>query len=441
MRVRSSRTFVEEEDSFEPIPGIFWDSPYEYPEEPLSGILEGVDYVKHFEDEAAWPVQPDDIADSHLPELWQLRGSGLSVLSRPETLHDLGKAAGQGDGEFAEAFWDHFGIDIEEELERLKSEVRDSDGSKLRALTAQFGTEAFGAYCPWHAYGDSAGTPWGIYMFFEKILDWACLLHASGKYLPEPKPPLSSVFRQLWWLTYRHELFHFHVELFATRLESALRRPIYRPYVEFVRSRVARTPEWWEEALAQAVVIKSRMVKRALGIGAAEMKTYIVPYFRTFPEGYNRFECLNVPGGVAGAHRILSAQIARACITIPVGERTTAISLAKDENRTKDDSVPGYLVLRPAFRSRFQLQTPRLRDTLRHVERFGRVVPGGKGDHYKVEIGGQKIDINIAKTGNTIDLASAKALARAMGIKVFDLNRTNRIGILTSSESNSRNLQ
>lgn len=423
MRVRSSRTFAEEEDSFEPIPGIFWESPYEYPEEPLAGILEGVDSVKHFKGEAILDFERDEAADGRLPEVWQLSGSELSVLNRPGTLYGLGKAAGQGDVEFAQAFWEHFGIDIEEELERLKSGQRDGDGSKLRALTAQFGTEAFGTYCPWHAYGDSPGTPWGVYMFLDKILEWACLLHASGKYLPEPKPPLISVFRQLWWLTYRHELFHFHVELFATRLESALRRPIYRPYVEFVRSRVARTEEWWEEALAQAVVIKSRMVKRALGIGAMEMKNYIVPYFRTFPEGYSRFECLNIPGGVAGAHRILSAQIARACITIPFEARNTAISLAKDENRTKDDSVPGYLVLGQAFRSRFQLQTPRLKDTLRHVERFGRIVPGGKGDHYKVEIGGQKIDINIAKTGNTIDLASAKALARAMGIKVFDLNR------------------
>jgi len=117
-------------------------------------------------------------------------------------------------------------------------------------------------------------------MFLEKLLEWACLLHASGKYLPDPKPPVVSVFRLLWWLTYRHELFHFHVELFATRLESALRRPVYRPYVERVRGPKVRTAEWWEEALAQAVVIKSAMVKRALGIGAWEVKTYIFPNFR-----------------------------------------------------------------------------------------------------------------------------------------------------------------
>jgi hypothetical protein len=36
---------------------------------------------------------------------------------------------------------------------------------------------------------------------------------------------------------------------------------------------------------------------------------------------------------------------------------------------------------------------------------------------------GQKCDINKAKTGNTIDLASARCLARAMGIKLFELNR------------------
>jgi hypothetical protein len=36
----------------------------------------------------------------------------------------------------------------------------------------------------------------------------------------------------------------------------------------------------------------------------------------------------------------------------------------------------------------------------------------------------QTIQINRAKHGDTIDLASAKALARALGIRVFDLPQT-----------------
>ncbi len=82
----------------------------------------------------------------------------------------------------------------------------------------------------------------GVYLFLEKLIEWACILHRSGQFVPIPSPALRSVFRQLWWITYRHEQFHFHVELFATQLESALRRPVYRPYVECVRIPWLRGP-------------------------------------------------------------------------------------------------------------------------------------------------------------------------------------------------------
>src|SRR5262249_48088976 len=148
------------------------------------------------------------------PDIWNLRRTGFSILDRAGTVGEIGKAAGKSSAEFAEAFWDLLGVDIEEELERLASDGLPSDEGALRALTARFGTDAFGAYCPWHAFGDSRQTPWGVYMFLEKLVEWAVILHASGLYLPTPKPDLVTVLRRLWWITYRHELFHFHVELY-----------------------------------------------------------------------------------------------------------------------------------------------------------------------------------------------------------------------------------
>jgi hypothetical protein len=387
MAHRSEKTFQEEEDRFRNIPGVFWDSPYDYPGNPFGGIMEE---LGGHEAIGLNPVDSDSTdLGGDAPEFWGLGATGLSVLNRRGLLVKLGRAAGKDDASFAEAFWDLLGVDIEEEIQALAASGRFQDPGKLGALTAKFGTDAFATYCPWHACFRSSGTPWGIYMFLEKLLDWACLLHASGEFLPNPKPALIAVFRLLWYLTYRHELFHFHVELFAARLESALRKPVYRPYVTYVRTKVANGPEWWEEALAQAVVLRSTMVKRALAIDSSYLNRYVVPYFRTFPEGYKRFECKGVSGGLEGAHETLSAQIARAQVAIPLEERNTAIALAKSEYRVKDDSVPGYLILRSTFRSRFQLQTPRLRETLRHIERIGRIVPGGKGDHYKIEIAGQ----------------------------------------------------
>jgi hypothetical protein len=419
MRANSNRTFHEEQESFQPIKGIFWESPDDYPD-PFRGILEGLP-----EDSLAPPGYLNDpqYVDRSSGQLDRrpLGRGGLVVLDRPGVVESIGKAAKRSDSEFSKAFWTSFGIDIEEVLEDREASGKAADEGKLQTLTATFGTDAFGTYCPWHAFGRSERTPWGIYIFLEKLIDEAWLLYSSGKFLPAPKPSILSVFRFLWWLTYRHELFHFHVELFATRIESALRVPRYRPYVENVQNRVAHTDQWWEEALAQAAVLESQMVKRTLGISAKYMKDYVVPYFRTFPEGYKRFECNNVAGGVSGAHRLLSTQVARNIENPPVEERNTDLALAKLEYGTASRAVPGYLILRSGLYSRFQLQTPRLADTLRFVEGKGEFLGRGKGDHTTVRVNGHVLDINRAKRGNTIDLPSAKALAKALEIKVFAL--------------------
>ena len=254
-------------------------------------------------------------------------------------------------------------------------------------------------------------------------MEWAAILHKSGQFLPSPKPPVLSVFKFLWLLTYRHEQFHFQVEHYATRLESAFRRPIYRPYVEQVRTPVSNSSVWWEEALAQAVVLKSTFVKRTLGIDDHYVKSYIVPYFREFPEGYKRFECLGVYGGVKGAHRLLSAQIARAEIGVSEEEWNTDISLAKEEYRVRKEAVPAYVVSTPQFVGRFQLQTPRLKDVVRYIKQHGEVDERAPGDHKRAKLNGRTFQLNAAKRGDAIDLATARDLARVIGIKVRDLNQ------------------
>ena len=421
--LKSEKTFEEEHDSFRDIERIFWEAEDEYPSDPFSGILEELEDEQrvvpdYFQPEPAAVhsarKQPVDIRP-----LGQTR---LLRLSRGHSVDSIGKAAAGSDAQFADSFWDLLGIDVQEELERLAGENLPADEAALQALTAKFGTDAFGTYCPWHAFGNSTETPWGIYMFPEKLFEWAGALHRSGLFLPDPKPPILKVLQLLWLLTYRHELFHFHVELYATRIESSLRRPIYRPYVERVRALVANTSEWWEEALAQAVVLKSTMVMRKLGIDLKYMKAYVVPYFRTFPEGYKQFECKSV-GGEHLAHRILSAQIARAQVSIHERERNTGLSVAKDEYRASHKSVPGYFVFRPEFISRFQLQTPRLRDVERYIRSVGKLDEHAPGDHKRAKVNGQVVQLNRAKHGDAIDLASAKALAGALGIRVFDLIR------------------
>ena len=79
------------------------------------------------------------------PEIWDLGRTGFSVLNRPGVVRQIGKAAGESDGSFAEAFRDLLGIDIEEELERAAGGQLPSEEGALRRLTARFGTDAFGS--------------------------------------------------------------------------------------------------------------------------------------------------------------------------------------------------------------------------------------------------------------------------------------------------------
>jgi hypothetical protein len=183
------------------------------------------------------------------------------------------------------------------------------------------------------------------------------------------------------------------------------------------------TERWLEEALAQDVALRSKYVKGTLGVDSQYVNTYIVPYFLTFPNGYKHFQCKSIPEGPTGAHRLLSAQIARAKIEIPEEQWNTDISLAKSEYSVRKEAVPAYLLMRQKWVSRFQLQTPRLKDVERFIRRAGgEINERGPGDHKSVTLNGQPFHLNRAKRGDTIDLASAKALARAMGIKVHDLN-------------------
>jgi len=416
-------TFEVEGKSFRNVPGIFWGTEREYPIDPFSGILDGFDIGDLEDARPKFWSDAEQFPNARDLEIRYFRQGGLFLLGRKDAMKRIGEAAGSSDTDFAEALWDSLGIDISEELDRSADSGLPS-GRSLQDLTAKFGTDAFGTYCPWHAFGRSSETPWGFYLFFEKLIEWADALHQSGQFLPDPKPSPLKVFQLLWLMTYRHELFHFHVERYATRLESALRRPIYRPYVERVRTPLMNSEKWLEEALAQAVVLKSAFVKKAHGIDSHYVKSYIVPYFLTFPEGYKHFQCKHISGGDAGAHRFLSAQIARTEIDIPEVAWNTDLSLAKNEYQERKEAVPGYLLMKQQSMSRFQLQTPRLKEVVRYIRRQGgEVNENAPGDHKRATLNGQPFHLNKAKRDNKLDLASAKDLARILGVKVRDLNR------------------
>jgi hypothetical protein len=98
--------------------------------------------------------------------------------------------------------------------------------------------------------------------------------------------------------------------------------------------------------------------------------------------------------------------------------------LAKSEYRIRKEAVPGYLLMRPESISRFQLQT-RVLKTWCDISgvKAEKVNENAPGDHKHATLNGQPFHLNYAKRDNTLDLASAKALARILCIKVRDLNQ------------------
>jgi hypothetical protein len=392
------QTFEEELDRLTPVPEVFWGprAPYVFDDQTF-GALE------------RW--------DSDAPEQMAISGDqGPLLPDRPyvfrtgvSTVYD---ARNRGDDAVREAVVEATGIDLDAVFQ-----VRLNEGGRtLPTLTAKFGTDAFGTYAPWHAYGRSSTTPWGMYIFLENLIDWTVYVYPKTK----DTTPIG-VFTLLFCAVYRHELFHYHVERFATRLEILCRRPTYRPYVEDVRHKVAGTSRWLEEALAQAVVLNSALVSNRSGYTKKKVQKILKPLFQTFGPGYRDFECTEF-GGVDMGHSVLAAQVARGHVEIPPSTEATAFATPLREYYSDSFEVPGYLVYRPHFVTRFQLATPKKHEFERFARNAGVLYEGpGPGDHQVWRFEGKRFHVNYV--GGHLDLASLKALAKLRGTGVGETCR------------------
>lgn len=398
---RSKGTFEPEYDSLKDIPGIFWPSEAEYEEiERSFRVLSQV-----------IPAVFPDAVDSLNPP-----GDFERLLDSPFIIGgDAGpiyKAAQRSFEDLEITLLEETGIDLGRAINEGGRHLR-----HLGGLTVSFGTEALGTYVPWHVSVNSRGTPWGMYFFLDMLIGWAIDLYENSTNLPKPKPPIGEVFRLVFIATYRHELFHFHVEQYATKQEVLQRRPIYKPYVEGVRTKVARTERWLEEALAQAVVLESRFVGRQVGMKKAQLQSVLAPEFRRFPAGYRDFDCKTF-GGPEEAHCLLAAQIVTA--SEKPSFHATGLITPKVEYGTNANTVPGYIAITRRLYSRFQLPTPKTRDFERYLRKKGYSVDEkAPGDHRRIMIGKWKIHLNNVRSH--VDLATVKELARVEGKPLREL--------------------
>lgn len=414
--MRSDSTFAEEMESVGGIPGVLYESLGQYDEENGRPPLAGLDVVHGSSDEDL-SADPGSLADqrSTAPDLdgrrW-LQGTpyvvddiDIRVITDKET---------GGPGKLNELIADRCGIDVETAVGRA---LRDHAGRfALAEAVTDFGTESLGEYLPWHAFARSTSTPWGMYFFPEALIYWAAdIWEAAHRLFPTITP--SDALWIAFYVTYRHELFHFHVERFAIRQEVLQRRPVFRPYLSRVRRVVTQTEDWLEEALAQAVVLSSTLVANRVGLKMKQLRDILRPLFDRFPDGYRHFRCKRM-GGVTKAHKLLGAQVVSGAVD--PGFIATELATPKREYGESPSKTPGYLVFAPKALSRFQLPRPARKRCKRYLRGQGwHYIGPGPGDHERWKVNGHTIHVNFRK--GEADLASLKAIAGASGMPVAQL--------------------
>jgi len=291
----------------------------------------------------------------------------------------------------------------------------DHGSDDIAKKIAVFGSGAFASYLPWHIYAYSKRTPWGIYLFAEPLLVWGHMLTLTAKACGFTLTYLQGLSLAVQ-VAFRHELFHYHVERFAIRSEVLGRQPVYLPYRNHVFLPLRDTRDWLEEALAQAVVLKSKLVsKRVFSLPQSKWKPVLDVEFAKFGAGYRDHACTHV-GGVEKAHALLAAQIQSGSIVPPFS--VTKQFTPKAEYSTSYKKVPGYIMSQPSLLSQFQLAGPNERQWRRFSNTRGisPEAPTGAGDHTEVRYGKQKIHINYDRNGE-MDRASLKAAKEMVGFK------------------------
>jgi hypothetical protein len=304
---------------------------------------------------------------------------------------------------------DEIGLDVPAALDSIEA----VGTTAIADLTAKFGTDALGTYLPFHNFGLSQRTPWGIYLFLEQLLYWSVRLARKATDLRMQLSNTDAV-ALAFFSVFRHELFHFHVERFAVREEVIQRKPIYLPYNHNVFCRTTPGEDWLEECLAQACVIESSLVHLRVECRRSPMRQLLVHEFRTFGPGYRDFQCLKY-GGPKSTHKLFGAQVVtgRASPGFSVTEFATPKRLYVESST----AVPGYLLYKQGFAARFQLGMPKAHTWKAFADANGisRVRPG-PGDHEVWTYGKQRIQIN--RHRDELDLASVKAVSKILNSSV-----------------------
>ncbi len=403
--MRSRSTFSEEMGNIGPIPGVLSTT------EETGGLpspRSGLDELIRAWDGSEQTARPDNVRSQNPiqnDDWFEVPGVDGAVLETP--LDWVEKSRAQTPSDY---ITEELGIDFDASDSAFGADAIRTR-QRVAAATARLGTDAFATYLPWHKYAQSKRTPWGMWFFLEPLIYWAADLKSEGA-----KRGLvmsnAVAFDLAFLISYRHELFHYHVERFAIRLEILARKPVYLPYEQQVFSAptICGTEHWLEEALAQAAVLESSLLWRRTKLPKQPLRLLLEHVFSSFGPGYRDFLCPNY-GGPKKAHKVLGAQIATAT-TNPIFT-VTEFTTPKREYHVSAEVVPGFLCFKPSFISRFQLAMPPARNWERFAKKRGLVFDGpGPGDHEVWRLGPHRVHIN--RIGKELDRNSIKAVAKIL---------------------------
>jgi hypothetical protein len=155
-------------------------------------------------------------------------------------------------------------------LPRMESERSDETIEDLELANSEAGFEAAAFYISFH--NRTTDGQWGIFYWDDAIRAFAAKISRDLRISDRKKCA-----RLAMEIIRKHELFHYHFDLFALQQELTLVRPLYNRYHGDVYSKVLFTEECYEESLANASCASGWTLYQTLAQGLATRSIYRSP--------------------------------------------------------------------------------------------------------------------------------------------------------------------
>lgn len=271
----------------------------------------------------------------------------------------------------------------------------------------ELGLDAYATYLPIHFFPEDSWTraDWGIYISEDGVDRLAEVLRRgyADAYGPPSSTAKASFRRVAFEVLLRHEMEHFKIESFALNAEMYRQQAVYVPYLQNVYVETYESDECLEEALANATVLHSRVIKKLIHDlyphrPADWWRIIAEVFFDRQPKGYTNYFLTKgwshdkkQKGGYAGprtsdrrdAMNFLCNQIVTGQVR-PVGESIPFFAFLPDNYFLRAESlVPIYVVQTlDEERSFINLRTPCKREWEWFLRRIGfEATAFGNGDH------------------------------------------------------------